>query len=348
MTALSINTDQFREILNLKLGSYHPLRTFVTKDQFISILKNFRIEKNKFFPLPIYLDLSKEDKITLQKNKIIRLKYKNSIIGYIKNYSFYSIDKKKKLKSFFGTKSKKHIGVLNFLNSKKFFLSGKIILSKNIKINKKNYPNYWKNFFKKKKIKTIAGFHTRNIPHRTHEWIQNYALKKCKALFIHPMTGALKRGDFKRSVLIKSYLLFLKHIKNENIFFSQFVTYARYAGPREALFHALVRRNFGCTHFCLGRDHAGVGKYYKKYQSQKLCKKMEKKLGIKIITFKEPAYCKKCLKVTGENDNCRHSNKFREFISGTKIRNLLYKKKKIPERYVRKEISKYLNIKSLR
>jgi len=158
MITLSINLNQFREILNLKLGSYYPLKTFVTKDQFISILKNLKIEKNKFFPLPIYFDINKKDKIKLEKHKIAALKYKNSVIGYIKNYSFYSIDKKKKLKSFFGTKSKKHIGVLNFLNSKEFFLSGKITLSRNIKVNKKNYPNYWKKIFKKKKSKPLQDF----------------------------------------------------------------------------------------------------------------------------------------------------------------------------------------------
>ena len=155
--------------------------------------------------------------------------------------------------------------------------------------------------FFKSKLKTIVGFHTRNVPHRAHEWIHNFALKKCDGLFIHPLIGQFKKNEYKEKIIIQSNLKLINDIyKNKNIFFGLFNSYPRYAGPREALFHALIRKNYGCTHFMLGRDHAGVGKYYTKYESQKLCIEHEKYLKVKIISFKEPYLCTSCKKVVNK------------------------------------------------
>ena len=134
--------------------------------------------------------------------------------------------------------------------------------------------------------------------------------------------------------------------KKKNVFFGLFNSYPRYAGPRESLLHAIVRKNYGCTHFIVGRDHAGVKKYYAKYESQKTCLKYEKYLKIKILSFKEPYLCNHCKKVI--NKKCPYCNKTsKKFINGTLIRKLLLKKLKIPSTIMRKEISNLLKRNSL-
>ena len=168
------------------------------------------------------------------------------------------------------------------------------------------YPAKIKSIFFKSKLKTFVGFHTRNVPHRAHEWIHNFALKKCDGLFIHPLIGQFKKNEYKEKIIIQSNLKLINDIyKNKNIFFGLFNSYPRYAGPRESLLHAIVRRNYGCTHFMLGRDHAGVGKYYAKYASQNLCLKHQNVMKINIICFKEPYLCKVCKRIV--NKKCIYS-----------------------------------------
>ena len=347
MSKLKINSFQFQEILNLKLGCYYPVKKLMTKNEILSVLKFYRFH-NKFFPMPIFLDISEKEKKDIENQKKINLYYKKIKIGLLTNFDIFSLEKKKLLKLFFKTKSLSHPGVKNFLSTKPFFISGNIKLSKQILFEKKLYPDYWKKFFRRKKIVEIGSFHTRNIPHKTHEWLIHSILKKCKNILIHPMTGRLKKGDFKPNIVRQAYTIFKKINKNEKIFFNEFKSYARYAGPREASFHALVRKNFGCSHFFVGRDHAGVKNFYKKYESQIFCKKNQKKIGIKILNFKEPGYCKNCKKVTGEGDRCSHSYKLKKFLSGTEIRRMIKLKRKIPEYYVSKEIAQILSKKSLR
>ena len=209
-------------------------------------------------------------------------------------------------------------------------------------------PIYWRSKFKKQKLKTIAGFHTRNIPHSTHEKLHDLALEKCDGLFIHPMTGKLKKGDFTRKTILKSYKIYLKKKKNNKVFFDEFLSHARFCGPREAAFHAIIRKNFGCTHFIVGRDHAGIKNFYSKYASQNFCKKNKKKIGLKILSFKEPFYCKKCKAMKGYSEKCRHKKENKKYLSGTTIRKHILNKKKLPKYYLRREILKILNNKSIR
>jgi len=203
---------------------------------------------------------------------------------------------------------------------------------------------------KKAGFKNIAGFHTRNVPHKAHEWIHRYALKICEALMIQPLIGQFKKNEYHEKVIVQSNKKLVNEIyRNKKIFLEFLNSYPRYAGPREALFHAIARKNYGCTHFLVGRDHGGVANaygqnYYKKYESQKLCKKYQSKLGIEIICFREPYYCRVCKKVVNA---CHHQEKKRIDINGTRIRNLLISGKKIPNILMRKKISKTLSYNSM-
>lgn len=347
MLGLKINSLQYFEILNLSNGCYNPVKKFMTKREIESVIFNYKYKKF-FFPIPIFFNISKNDRNKIEGKKNFQLIYNRKKIGIFYIDDIFKLDKKKYVKKYFGTNSKSHTGVKNFINLEDYFISGTVKLN-----NKLNFPNsfkpiYWRSKFKKKKLKTIAGFHTRNIPHSTHEKLHDMALEKCDGLFIHPMTGKLKKGDFTRSAILKSYKLYLKKKKNNRIFFDEFLSNARFGGPREAAFHAIVRKNFGCTHFIVGRDHAGIKNYYSKYASQNFCKKYKTKIGLKILSFKEPYYCNKCEMMRGSFEKCNHKKVNKKYLSGTVIRSHILKKKKLLKFYLRKEILNILDKKSIR
>ncbi len=349
---MKINIEKFQllEICNIKFKAYYPIDKFVSYDEFINIIKLYNY-KNKFFPLPIYFNIN--SKIFKNKSKNpINIYYNNIKVCTFKNYLKYKITNKTKLdlcKSLFGTKKKTHPGVNKFLKENQYYISSKIyeFNKEIISLIEFSKPNTIIRLLNKNNIKRIAGFHTRNAPHKGHEWIHNYALKKCGSLLIQPLVGMYKKDEYKEDVIIKSNLNLIENAYKKNkVFFSILNSYPRYCGPREAIFHAIIRKNYGCTHFMVGRDHAGIKNYYGKYESQKLCKKHEKKIGIKILTFDEPKFCSNCKKVSNKLCNFCKKSKMKS-ISGTYVRKLLLNNKKIPEHIMRYEVSSILNKNSL-
>lgn len=341
---LNINYRTLLNIINLNYGVYKPVNTFVSKKDFLSILKNYTLSNGKFFPIPLFITVSKQFYNKNKNKKLITVFYKSKKVCNLSVKSYYELNKQHVGKKIFSTNNKNHPGFSQFLKSDDYFVDCKIInfnrkIMKNINF---TFPKKTKSIFLKNKLKTIVGFHTRNVPHRAHEWIHGFGLKKCEGLFLHPLIGQFKKKEYKEKIIIKSHLKLINDIyKNKKVFFGLFNSYPMYGGPREALLHAIVRRNYGCTHFMLGRDHAGVGKYYKKYASQNLCMKYQRSMKIKIIAFAEPYLCKICKKIVNKKcDNCNKVSK--KLISGTLIRNLILKKLEVPEIYMRKSISRLL------
>ncbi len=346
---LNLKYNNFLDLINLEFKAYYPLNGFVSKKDFLSISKKYKLINNKFFPMPVFIGISSKLYNLYKKQKTLEAYYKSKKVCDLKIKSFYKIDKKNIGKLIFKTKSLQHPGLKEFLKSGEYNIECKVI-----KFNKKimtnlnfSYPKKLKRKFKKYNFNSIVGFHTRNAPHRAHEWIHNYGLKKCDALLIQPMIGQFKKNEYKEKAIIETNRKLVNTVyKKKNIIFSIFNSYPRYAGPREALFHALIRKNYGCTHFLVGRDHAGVGKYYQKYESQKICKRYENKIKIKIISFKEPYLCDKCKNII--NSKCiKCKNSKIKFVKGTLIRNMLSKSIAIPSHYMRKEISKILKKNSI-
>ena len=346
---LSIRYTNLLDIINLNFNVYYPLKGFVSKDDFLSIVKKYKLTNNKFFPLPIYINISSTLYNKCKKYKKIGVFYKSKRVCDLKIKSFYTLDKMKIGEKIFQTKNIKHPGFNQFLKTGNYFINCEVkdFNNKIMRYLHFSYPFKLKSMFLRHDLRSIVGFHTRNVPHKAHEWIHAFGLRKCQGLFIQPIIGQFKKNEYNEKIIIKSNLKLIKEIyKKKNIFFGLFNSYPRYAGPREALFHAIVRRNYGCTHFLVGRDHAGVGKFYTKYESQKLCLKYEKDLKIKIIVFKEPYLCISCKKIV--NKKCPNCNKnSKKLISGTMIRKLLSKNLKIPNIYMRKRISNLLKPNSI-
>lgn len=340
-----LNYKQYSDFINLTNNVFFPLKNFVNQDEFNSILINQKYKKD-FFSFPIFFGLNKKKFNQIKNKKYLIFTYKSKNIALVKNLKFFSINKNLFGKKIFGKNFKKHpyFKIFQFENHK--FL--------NFKINKKfKNNNLLKDFvkpsvFKKKTklLKYLPSFHTRNVPHSAHQWIHKLLFKRYNSLLIHPLIGQYKKGEYNDKYILKTNQKASEMLNSKNVFCLPFYSYPRYGGPLEASLHALVRRNYGCTHFWVGRDHAGYKDFFSKYQSQFFCKKNQNKLNIKIISKKEPFYCKLHKKITNscKNKKCRFN---KVLVSGSKIRQILLKKKRIPEYLMSKEISKIISFNAL-
>ncbi|PPR15608.1 MAG: Sulfate adenylyltransferase [Alphaproteobacteria bacterium MarineAlpha9_Bin3] len=337
---LNINFDSYLELEKIGIGAFKPLKGFMTESDFYSVVDHLRLPNGKIFPLPVILPISYSLIPEIKKSKKIYLSYKNTTVATMEPESIFKPDFKKYIKKIFGTNDESHPGYKMLLASGKYFLGGSINFLKKVE---NKYTSYEKTPLDVRKrikelgLKYVAGFQTRNVPHKAHEHILQLALQEYGGLLIQPLIGKKKKGDFLPEAVMTSYNVLIKNFLPENkIILGALTTSMRYAGPREAIFHALIRRNYGCTHFLVGRDHAGVGDYYGEYEAQNLCKKYEKELKIKIVKIRGPFYCDKCKKITTD-DICKHS-KHKIPISGTAIRNALINNNPISDKFMRPEI----------
>lgn len=200
-------------------------------------------------------------------------------------------------------------------------------------------PKRTSKLFEEKGWNKIVGFQTRNIPHRAHEYLLRVALESSDGLFIQPLIGKKKKGDFTSEAILAGYRkLASEFLPTDRVVVGTLSTKMRYAGPREAIFHAQIRKNYGCTDFIIGRDQAGVGNWYGKYEAQQLAKSLEGRLGIRILALKGPYYCSKCEGIVTENSCSIQHAKFSHEISGTDIRRILSTGDLPDSRFFRPEI----------
>tara|TARA_B100000214_G_scaffold373791_1_gene354886 strand:+ start:147 stop:1199 length:1053 start_codon:yes stop_codon:yes gene_type:complete len=340
-----ISLDDYCKSYNLQIGVYSPLNFFVGSSDLISIAKDLRLKNGIFYPLPIYLPLRDQnlsDKVFGEKVDLI---YENDLVGFIEVLEVYEPDKEDLSIKIFGTKDKNHPGVKYFLNEAKYFISGKPTIFKAPSFTDEKYfmsPDKVKSEKLKKGFKTLAGFQTRNVPHRAHEHLQRTALEICDGILIHPLVGWKKPGDFSKDSIVRAYKILIDNFyPKDNVIFSLFYSPMFYAGPREALFHALVRKNFGCTHFVVGRDHAGVGNFYKLYEAHDMAIKFTHLLDIEFLLLRGPYYCKEC-GCTVTDKHCRHSKDIIFKISGSDVRELIINGKDLPDWLIRKKVASVL------
>jgi len=316
----------------------------------LSICNNMRLANGKLWAMPIILDLSEDEVSDINDKSFIIKNSSGSSAFIIKNPEFYEVDKALGAKLLYGTNDINHPGVYNFLNLKKYFVGGEVVRipNKGYGVFSKYYktPAQTREIFKKNNWRFVAAFQTRNPPHRSHEFIQKKSLEEVDGLLIHPIMGQKKKGDIKDEFILGAYeILINKYYKPKTVELATFHTFMRYAGPRDAVFHALVRRNFGCTHMIIGRDHAGVGSYYGPYDAHdKFDEFNPEELGIKIIKHSNVSFCKECNCMRAEGE-CNHSDEYKVYLSGTEFRNRLSRNKHIPETFMRADVVKFLKSK---
>jgi sulfate adenylyltransferase len=343
---IAVSDDVIFDIEKIAQGAYSPLKGFMCKDDLASVVYHMKLSNNTPWTIPIFLPINeKKSKFFSKRDEIILTNHDGVEIALLKVDDIYSFSKVTWARKIYGTDSRAHPGVDRLLDTHNKFMGGNIWLinKPNFKFEKYNLePAETRKVIEERRWKTIAGFQTRNIPHRAHEYLQKIALTFTDGLLIHPIIGWKKKGDFDPAVIIKSYkLLINNYYPTSSVIFSGLATAMRYAGPREAVFHAIIRKNYGCTHFIVGRDHAGVGDFYDKYDAHRIFDKVPD-LEIKILMLREPYFCKKCNEVTTDKI-CPHREKDHLKISGTKIRKLIASGKDIPEYLLRPEVAKMVS-----
>ena len=334
--------DELLEFINLALGYFDPVRKFMNYKDFISVVQTMTTHDGSLFSLPILLSSKNLSKSELIKCKKLKFSYNKQTIGTIEIEDIFQADKRH-FYEIFGTNDHNHPGLKKQFSKPLQFIGGRVNILDNQISKMFNIidPVKIKKHFMKHNWKSVVGFQTRNPIHKAHEFLQRIGLEVCDGLLINPLVGWKKEGDFTEEAISNSYEVMIRDFYPQNrVFFCPLRTSMRYAGPREAIFHALIRKNLGCSHFIIGRDHAGVGSYYKPYDAHVLAKKLSESfdMGIELMLFKEPYYCKKCLQIVTES-SCNHQNDDIVKISGTKIREM-FKKNKTPNvNMVREEIS---------
>jgi len=303
-----------------------PIEGPMTGDEFHSVVERMRLPDGSVFPLPVVLDVDEEVARAVRGRPSAALVFEGVQVGAIEPSDDYSCDRRACVERIFGTADEAHAGVAHFLRMKPRFLGGPVHLTRRVQFDFSEYeltPAETRAHFRQRAWSTVAGFQTRNVPHRAHEHLQRLALTLTDGLFIQPLVGRKKRGDYEPAAILAGYRALLQDfLPSERILLGVLSTYMRYAGPREAVFHALIRRNYGCTHFVVGRDHAGVGGYYREYEAQELAKGLSAELGIQILDFPGPYLCRRCGGTVTERC-CPHKRtdpRAVRAISGTLIR----------------------------
>jgi sulfate adenylyltransferase len=344
---LQINRDQYLELEKIGIGAFLPLKGFMTQVELLSVANFSRLPSGDVFPIPVLLDIADVDYQRLKSASSIALEFGGVIVGYLFPSDFYRCEDRVDIaKKVYGTSDNKHPGVNHFYSLNPIFVGGNIEFLGGVKTDISMYeisPQESIEYFRSMGWKKITGFQTRNVPHRAHEYLLRIALEYSDGLFIQPLLGKKRISDYTPEAIVRGYeVLINNYLPRERILFGSLSTLMRYAGPREAVFHALIRRNYGCTHFIVGRDHAGVGDWYQLYEAHEYTKQFDGELGIEIMRLKGPFYCSICDCIATEN-TCNHQAHERHEISGTQMRAILSSGKTPLKHLMRKEVVSALN-----
>ena len=326
---IEINRRQYLELQNIATGVFAPLAGFMNEDQFTSVVDTMRLPGGEPFTIPVVLDLSENEARRITGADRITLVFQGMETGELIPESCYNCDKDSVVDQVFQTRDVNHPGVSHFYQMGDWFVGGPVRLKRQIPLEFTEFeltPEQTRSYIAERGWRTVVGFQTRNVPHRAHEHLLRLGLERADGLFVQPLVGRKKSGDYAPLAIMTAYRSLIdRFLPRERILLGVLTTAMRYAGPREAVFHAIIRRNFGCTHFIVGRDHAGVGDYYGKYEAHELTRQFDGKLGIEVLRFFGPFYCELCDGIVTER-TCPHIETephVTRQISGTDMRSLL-------------------------
>lgn len=345
MFTLQVSSDLRNDTENIADGVFSPLEGFVGEQDFQSIMKTGRLKSGLPWTVPIVLDVDDHTAAKMKDAGQVALATGSDRFAILHVEETYSFDKLACAKAIYQADDVKHPGVDKMVNMKGRLVAGRVDVVNRIEQSPlRKYrmtPAETRAEISRKGWKSVVGFQTRNVPHVAHEMLQKAALNLYDGLFVNPLIGKKKQGDFKDEVILASYVALIdNYYPKDRAMFVTLHTEMRYAGPKEAIHHAIMRKNFGCSHFIVGRDHAGVGNYYHPFAAHEIFKDYAD-LEIEPVFFPAFYYCKKCLGYANER-NCPHGPEFREELSGTKMRNMMSSGEIPAEHLMRPEIAKII------
>lgn len=346
---IALNARTLSDLELLAVGAFSPLEGFMGKRDYDGVVYGMRLSSGSLWTLPITLAVSKDEAGELKEGAdVALLDSTGETVGILLLEEKFEYDKKEEAWNVFKTDEDRHPGVWYLYQRGDILLGGKIRLlqrpdSLGVFEKYKLDPSETREVFRTRNWRTVVGFQTRNPIHRSHEYIQKCALELMDGLLIHPLVGKTKLDDIPSEVRLRCYEVLVEHyFPKERVFLSVFPGAMRYAGPREAVFHALVRKNYGCTHFIVGRDAAGVGGYYGPYDAWDLFGRFQREeLDITPLFFAETFYCRRCDAVASTK-TCPHEGDDHVVLSGTRVRELLGRGETLPEEFTRPEVSAVL------
>ncbi len=321
MDAVVIDRRTRLHLEKLAIGAYAPVDRFMTEEVARSVVERMRLPGGRVFPLPILLPIP--DPSDAPSGRRLALRFDGEVAGWIDVESRFRLDLVDSAVRLFGTADPEHPGVRAWLGQSGWFAGGPIgvpgrghgataglaappAADPTVVGFDEPKPAATRALFAARGWSSIVGFQTRNIPHRAHEHLHRLALETADGLFIQPLVGPRKAGDYTTEAVMTAYRAYVESfLPADRVVLAPLTIPMWYAGPREAVLHAIVRRNYGCTHFIVGRDHAGVGGWYGRYEAQELARRLAPEIGIEILAAAGPCYCSICGQTVTER-TCPH------------------------------------------
>jgi sulfate adenylyltransferase len=344
---LTLSEVSLSDLELIATGVLSPLTGFMDSTTYRAVVHNMHTTSGLPWTIPVTLPVDRDTADKLHIGKDVRLADADGkVIGLLELAEKFPYDKTVEAEKVYRTTDTKHPGVERLMGQGEICLAGEVWL---LELPQPSFPDIYytpaqtRALFAERGWRRIAAFQTRNPIHRAHEYLQKCALEMADGLMLHPLVGETKSDDLPAAVRVESYRVIIdKYYPPNRVLFCSFPAAMRYAGPREAIFHAIARKNYGCTHFIVGRDHAGVGNYYGTYDAQKIFDEFDPaQIGITPLLFEHAFYCKTCGQIV-TTKTCPHDSSHWIHLSGTQVRQKLTAGEPLPVEFTRPEVSEVL------